>query len=66
MPVRAAYALIQHEGHETFTVNGKSFFKAYGIPEKIKKCDTRHFPLETDEENKKNNDFYCIRLKLSK
>ncbi|MBA7668224.1 hypothetical protein ES703_76333 [subsurface metagenome] len=61
-----SYALIWLKNRETFTVNGKSFFKAYGIQEIIKKCDTRHFPLETDEENKKNNDFYCIRLKPSK
>ena len=61
-----SYALIRHKNHETFTVNGKSFFKAYDIPEKIKKCNTRHFPLELDEENKKNNDFYCIQLKSPK
>ena len=61
-----SYTLIQHKNHETFTVNGKAFFRAYGIPEKIKKCDTRHFPLESDEKNKKNNDFYCVQLKPPK
>jgi len=61
-----SYALIWLKNRDRFTVNGKSFFKAYGIQERIEKCATRHFPLETDEENKKNNDFYCIRLKSPK
>ena len=61
-----SYALIWHKSRETFIVNGKAFFKSYDIPEKIKKCNTRHFPLEMDEENKKNNDFYCIQLKSPK
>jgi len=59
-----SYALIWNKYRESFIVNGKSFLRAYGILEKIKKCDTRHFPLELepDKENKQNNDFYCIRL----
>ena len=61
-----SYALIWHKNRETFTVNGKSFFKAYDILEKIKKCNTRHFPLEPDEEDKQNNDFYCVQLKPPK
>lgn len=61
-----SYALFWHKSGEKFIVNSKSFFKAYDIPERIKKCNSRHFPLETDEENKKNNDFYCIRLEPSK
>ena len=47
-------------------MNGKAFFKAYEIHEKIKKCNTRHFPLEKDEENKKSDDFYCIKIKSAK
>ena len=58
-----SYALIWFKHRKTFSVNGKSFFKAYGILEKIKKCNARHFPLEKDEESKKNNDFYCIQIK---
>jgi len=58
-----AYALLYYKNREVFSVNGKSFFRAYGIPEIIKKCNTRHFPLEKDEESKKNNDFYCIQIK---
>ncbi len=62
-----SYALIWHKGREQFTVNGKSFFKAYNITERIEKCNARHFPLEQDEESKKkNNDFYCVQLKLTK
>jgi len=61
-----AYALNWHKSGEHFTVNGKSFFRAYGIPEKIKKCNIQHFPLEPDKKNKENNDFYCIQLKPSK
>jgi len=61
-----SYALIWFKNRETFSVNGKSFFRAYNIEEILKKCNTRYFPLETDEENKKNNDFYCIHLKLAK
>jgi len=59
------YALIHYKDREVFSVNSKSFFKAYEIIEKIKKCNTRHFPLELeqDEENKKNDDFYCIQIK---
>ena len=61
-----SYALIWLKNRESFSVNGKSFFRAYDIQEKIKKCNRRHFPLEIDEENKKNNDFYCIQLKSAK
>ena len=62
-----SYALIWHKSRESFIVNGKSFFRAYDIQEIIKKCNTRHFPLEMDEENKKkSNDFYCIQLKSPK
>ncbi|MBA7670842.1 hypothetical protein ES703_78989 [subsurface metagenome] len=61
-----SYGLNWHKSHEHFTVNSKSFFRAYDIQEIIKKCNTRHFPLETDDENKKNNDFYCIHLKSAK
>ncbi|NVM21409.1 MAG: hypothetical protein HWN68_06480 [Desulfobacterales bacterium] len=61
-----SYALIWHKSRKHFTVNGKSFYKAYGILEKIEKCDTRHFPLEPDKESKQNNDFYCIRLEPPK
>jgi len=61
-----SYALIWLKNRETFIVNGKSFFRAYEIQEIIKKCNTRHFPLEKDEENKKSNDFYCIHLKSVK
>ena len=60
------YALNWHKSGEHFTVNGKSFFRAYNIPEKIKKCNTQHFPLEPDKRNEENNDFYCIQLKPSK
>ena len=35
-----SYALIWHKSRKHFTVNGKSFYKAYGILEKIEKCDT--------------------------
>lgn len=59
-----SYALIWFKNRETFSVNSKSFFRAYDILEKIKKCNTRHFPVDRDEEeSKKNNDFYCIQLK---
>jgi len=58
-----SYALIWFKNRETFTVNSKAFFQAYDIHEKIKKCNTRYFPLEKDEESKKNNDFYCIQIK---
>jgi len=58
-----SYALIWHKDRDTFAVNSKSFFRAYDIPEKIKKCNSRHFPLEKDEESKQNNDFYCIQIK---
>lgn len=61
-----SYALLWHKSRESFIVNSKSFFRAYDIQEIIKKFNTRHFPLETDEENKKNNDFYCIQLKPAK
>jgi len=61
-----SYALIWFKNRETFSVNGKSFFRAYDIQEKIKKCNTRHFPLEKDEESKKNNDFYCIQIKAAR
>ncbi len=61
-----SYALIWLKNREAFSVNGKSFFRAYDTQEIIKKCNTRHFPLEMDEENKKNNDFYCIQLKSPK
>ena len=61
-----SYALNWHKSGERFTVNSKSFFKAHGIHERIEKCNTWHFPLEIDEENKKNNDFYCIRLESPK
>ncbi len=61
-----SYALIWHKSHKFFTVNGKSFFRAYRIAEKIEKCNTRHFPLELDKEGKQNNDFYCIQLKPPK
>ena len=58
-----SYALLWHKDRDTFAVNSKSFFKAYGILERIEKCNARHFPLEPDKEGKKNNDFYCIQLK---
>jgi len=61
-----SYSLLWFKNRQTFSVNSKSFFRAYGILEKIEKCNTRHFPLETDEESKKNNDFYCIQLKPAK
>ncbi len=61
-----SYAIIRHKSHESFSVNGKAFFKAYEIHEKIKKCDTRHFPLEPDKESKQSTDFYCIQLKSVK
>jgi len=61
-----SYSLLWFKNRDTFTVNSKSFFKAYDILEIIKKCKSRHFPVETDEENKKNNDFYCIQLKPPK
>ena len=61
-----SYALNWHKSREHFTVNGKSFFRTYDIPEKIKKCNSQHFPLELDNENKENNDFYCIQLKPPK
>ena len=60
------YALNWHKSGEHFTVNGKSFFRAYSIPEKIEKCKTQHFPLEPDKKNEENNDFYCIQLKSPK
>jgi len=58
-----SYALLWFKNRKTFSVNGKSFFRAYDIQEIIEKCNTRHFPLEKDEESKKNNDFYCIQIK---
>jgi len=60
------YSLNWHKSGEFFTVNGKSFFRAYGILEKIEKCKTQHFLLEPDKKNEENNDFYCIQLKPSK
>jgi len=59
-----SYALIWNKNSDVFFVNGKSFFKAYDIAEKVEKCYTRHFLLEPepDKEDKKN-DFYCIQLK---
>ena len=57
------YGLNWHKSGEHFTVNSKSFFRAYDIQEIIEKCNTRHFPLELDEENKQDKDFYCIQLK---
>jgi len=60
------YGLNWHKSGEFFTVNGKSFFRAYDILEKIEKCNTRHFPLEPDKKNEENNDFYCIQIKPSK
>ena len=61
-----SYSLLWHKSREHFTVNGKSFFRAYGIQEKIEKCNTRHFLLEKDEDNKQDKDFYCIQLKPPK
>jgi len=61
-----SYSLLWLKNRATFSVNSKSFFRAYDIQEKIKKCNTRHFPLEQDEENKKEKDFYCIQLKSAK
>ena len=61
-----SYALNWHKSREHFTVNGKSFFRAYDIPEKIKKCNTQHFPLEMDKDDKQDKDFYCIQLKPPK
>ena len=60
------YRLNWHKSREHFTVNGKSFFRAYDIPEKIKKCNTQYFSLEPDKKNEENNDFYCIQLKPPK
>ena len=61
-----SYALLWFKNRETFSVNSKSFFQAYGILEIIEKCNTRHFPLEKDEDNKQDKDFYCIQLKPAK
>ena len=61
-----SYSLIWLKNRETFTVNSKSFFRAYDIEEIIKKCNARHFPLEKDEDNKQDKDFYCIQLKSRK
>ena len=61
-----SYSLLWFKNRETFSVNSKSFFRAYDIQEKIKMCNTRHFPLEQDEENKEDKDFYCIQLKSPK
>jgi|GEM_PF-1194795 len=61
-----SYSLLWHKSREHFTVNGRSFFRAYGIQEKIEKCNTRYFLLEKDEENKEDKDFYCIQLKSPK
>jgi len=61
-----SYALIWFISRQTFSVNSKSFFRAYGILEIIEKCNSRYFPLEKDEDNKQDKDFYCIRLKPSK
>jgi len=61
-----SYALLWFKNRNTFSVNSKSFFRAYDIQEIIKKCNRRHFPLEMDEENKQDKDFYCIQLKPPK
>ncbi len=61
-----SYALLFYKKRDNFTVNSKSFFQAYDIQEIIKKCNMRHFPLEADEENKQDKDFYCIKLKPPK
>jgi len=61
-----SYGLIWFKNRETFSVNGKSFFRAYDIHKIIKKCNARHFPLEKDEENKQDKDFYCIQIKAYK
>ncbi len=61
-----SYSLIWYKNRETFSVNSKAFFLAYSIQEKIEKCNSRHFPLETDEENSQDKDFYCIHLKSAK
>ena len=61
-----SYSIIWYKHRDTFSVNSKSFFRAYGIQEIIKKCNKRHFPFEQDEENKQDKDFYCIQLKSAK
>ncbi|HEB36134.1 MAG TPA: hypothetical protein ENI18_09880 [Candidatus Aminicenantes bacterium] len=61
-----SYSIIWYKHRETFSVNSKSFFRAYGIQEIIKKCNMRHFPFEKDEDNKQDKDFYCIQLKSAK
>jgi len=61
-----SYALLWFKNRETFSVNSKSFFRAYDILEIIKKCNARHFPVERDEDNKQDKDFYSIQLKSPK
>ena len=61
-----SYSLLWFKNRETFSVNSKSFFRAYDIQEIIKKCNVRHFPVERDEDNKQDKDFYCIQLKPPK
>jgi len=61
-----SYSLIWFKNRQTFSVNSKSFFRAYGILEIIEKCNSRHFPLEKDEDNKQDKDFYCIQLEPPK
>ncbi len=61
-----SYSLIWFKNRETCSVNSKSFFRSYGILEIINKCNSRHFPLEKDEDNKQDKDFYCIQLKSPK
>jgi len=61
-----SYSLLWFKNRDTFSVNSKAFFRAYDIQEIIKKCNVRHFPLELDEENKQDKDFYCIQLKSLK
>ncbi|GAH47252.1 unnamed protein product, partial [marine sediment metagenome] len=55
-----SYSLLWFKNRETFSVNSKAFLRAYDIQEIIKKCNARHFPLERDEDNKQDKDFYCI------
>ncbi len=61
-----SYSIIWYKHRDTFSVNSKSFFRAYDILEIIKKCNSRHFPFEKDEDNKQDKDFYCIQLKSAK
>jgi len=61
-----SYSLLWFKNRETFSVNSKSFFRAYDIQEIIKKCNARYFPVERDEDNKQDKDFYCIHLKPAK